>query len=83
VTERPSASVGSLRPAVDGAYLPESRNEIASSVLNLRRFIMKQEPIDEHGANEALPTKAERNYGVLTAGVIALVVVGTAIYWIS
>jgi hypothetical protein len=44
---------------------------------------MKQEPIDEHGANEALPTKAERNYGVLTAGVIALVVVGTAIYWIS
>jgi len=27
---------------------------------------MKQEPIDEHAANEALPTKAERNYGVLT-----------------
>ena len=44
---------------------------------------MKQDPIGEHAASEALPTEAERNYGVLTAGVIALVVVGTAIYWIS
>lgn len=44
---------------------------------------MKQDPIDEHAAREALPTEAERNYGVLTAGVVALVVIGTAIYWIS
>jgi hypothetical protein len=44
---------------------------------------MKQDPIDEHAASEPLPTEAERNYGVLTAGVVALVVVGTAIYWIS
>jgi len=44
---------------------------------------MKQDPINEHAANEALPTETERNYGTLTAGAIALVVVGTAIYWIS
>jgi hypothetical protein len=44
---------------------------------------MKQDPMDEHAANEALPTEAERNYGLLTAGVVALVVVGTAIYWMS
>ena len=44
---------------------------------------MKQDPFDEHAAREALPTEAERNYGALTAGVIALVVVGTAIYWIA
>lgn len=44
---------------------------------------MKQEPIDEHAAREALPTGAERSYGMLTAGVIALAVIGTAIYWIS
>jgi hypothetical protein len=44
---------------------------------------MKQEPFDEHAAREALPTEAERNYGALTAGVIALVVVGTTVYWIS
>jgi len=44
---------------------------------------MKQEPIDEHAASESLPTETERNYGVLTAGIIALVVIGTAVYWIS
>ena len=44
---------------------------------------MKHDPIDEQAAREALPTKTEQNYGTLTAGVIALVVVGTAIYWIS
>ena len=44
---------------------------------------MKHEPIDERPTREALPTETERNYGLLTAGVIALVVVGTAIYWIS
>jgi hypothetical protein len=45
--------------------------------------VMKQDPIDEHAAREALPTEAERNYGVLTAGVVALVVIGTAVYGIS
>ncbi|HMC28490.1 MAG TPA: hypothetical protein VKM56_11925 [Verrucomicrobiae bacterium] len=44
---------------------------------------MKHDPIDEQAAREAPPTKAEQKYGTLTAGVIALVVVGTAIYWIS
>lgn len=44
---------------------------------------MKQDPIDEHAATEARPTEAERNYGVLTAGVVALVVIGTTIYWVS
>jgi hypothetical protein len=44
---------------------------------------MKQEPFDERAAREAQPTEAERNYGALTAGVIALVVVGTTVYWIS
>jgi hypothetical protein len=44
---------------------------------------MKQDPIDEHAAREPLPTETERNYGVLTAGLITLVVVGTALYWIS
>ena len=44
---------------------------------------MKQQPIDEQAAREALPTETKRNFGLPTAGVIALVVVGTAIYWIS
>jgi len=44
---------------------------------------MKHDPIDEHATTEALPTEAERNYGMLTAGVFALVVIGTAVYWIS
>ncbi|CAN7718917.1 hypothetical protein LJR220_007141 [Bradyrhizobium sp. LjRoot220] len=44
---------------------------------------MKQEPIVEQAARETPPTEAELNYGLLTAGAIALMVVGTAIYWIS
>jgi hypothetical protein len=47
------------------------------------RCPMKQDPTDEQAAREALPTEAGRNYGLLTAGVIALVVVGTTIYWVS
>jgi len=39
--------------------------------------------MDEHAAREALPTGTERNYGTLTAGILALVAVGTAIYWLS
>ena len=50
---------------------------------SLRRWLMKHEPIDEQPTREALPTETERNYGLLTAGAIALIVVGTAIYWIS
>jgi hypothetical protein len=30
-----------------------------------------------------MPTETERNYGMLTVGVIALVVVGTTIYLVS
>lgn len=44
---------------------------------------MKQEPVDEHAVSEAPPTETELNFGMLTAGVVAVVVVGTAIYWIS
>jgi hypothetical protein len=44
---------------------------------------MKQDPIDERATSEALPTEAERNYGMLTAGVLALVAIGTAVYWMS
>jgi hypothetical protein len=44
---------------------------------------MKHDPIDEHTARERPPTQAQRNYGMLTAGAIALVVLGTAIYWVS
>ena len=44
---------------------------------------MKQDSIDEHAVIEALPTEAERKYGELIAGVIALVVIGTAIYWVA
>ncbi|WP_283815965.1 MULTISPECIES: hypothetical protein [unclassified Bradyrhizobium] len=44
---------------------------------------MKHDLIHEDAAREALPTEAERNYGMLTAGVMALVAVGMAIYWIA
>jgi hypothetical protein len=33
---------------------------------------MEKDPIDEHAAREAQPAEAERNYGILAAGVIAL-----------
>jgi hypothetical protein len=33
---------------------------------------MKQQPIDEQAAREALPTETKRNFGLPTAGVIAL-----------
>ncbi|WOH47734.1 hypothetical protein [Bradyrhizobium sp. sBnM-33] len=44
---------------------------------------MKQDPAEENAAREDLPTKSERKLGALVAGAIALVVVGTAIYWIA
>jgi hypothetical protein len=44
---------------------------------------MKQVPVNEHAVGEELPTETERNYGILTAGVIALVVIGTTIYLVS
>lgn len=45
-------------------------------------MLMKKEPVDEHAAREVPPTETERNFGVLVAGLVGLVAVGTAIYWI-
>jgi hypothetical protein len=44
---------------------------------------MKHDLIHEDAVREALPSEAERNYGMLAAGVMALVAVGMAIYWIA
>jgi hypothetical protein len=44
---------------------------------------MTHDPSVDHSLREEPPNEPERNAGMLTAGVIALVVVGTAIYWIS
>lgn len=44
---------------------------------------MKQDQVNEHAVWEELPTETERNYGMLTAGVIALVVIGTTIFLVS
>jgi hypothetical protein len=44
---------------------------------------MKHDPAIDHTLNEEPPRESERNLGVLTAGVIALVVMGTAIYWVA
>jgi len=35
----------------------------------------------DHTLREEPPTETERNLGLMTAGVIALVVIGTALYW--
>jgi hypothetical protein len=43
---------------------------------------MKQESID-HTLREQPAGETERNYGMVTAGAIALVAIGTAIYWIA
>jgi hypothetical protein len=43
---------------------------------------MKQESID-HTLREQPPSEAQRNYGMLTTGVIALIAIGTTIYWIA
>jgi hypothetical protein len=43
---------------------------------------MKHDQVD-HSVKEQGPTETQRNYGMLTAGVIALLAVGTAIYWVS
>jgi hypothetical protein len=44
---------------------------------------MKHEPSVDHTLEEEQPTETERKAGMLTAGIIALLVVGTAIYWIT
>jgi hypothetical protein len=44
---------------------------------------MKHDPTDEHTVREQPPTEAQRNYGMLTTGTIALLVLGTALYWVS
>jgi hypothetical protein len=44
---------------------------------------MEQDPVNEDAVREETPTELERNYGMLTAGVITLVVLGTTIYLVS
>jgi hypothetical protein len=44
---------------------------------------MKHDPPTEHTLREEPPTETDRTVGMLTAGVIALVVIGTTIYWIA
>jgi hypothetical protein len=44
---------------------------------------MKHDPSVDHTLREEPPTETERNLGMLTAGVIALFVLGTTAYWIS
>jgi hypothetical protein len=44
---------------------------------------MKRDPSGDHTLKEEPPSETERNTGVLTAGVIALVVMATAIYWVT
>jgi hypothetical protein len=44
---------------------------------------MKHDTSVDHTLREEPPNETERNAGMLTAGVIALVVVGTAIYWMA
>jgi hypothetical protein len=43
---------------------------------------MKQDSVD-HTLREQPTSESQRNYGMLTADVIALVAIGTAIYWIA
>jgi len=42
---------------------------------------MKHDSSIDHTLREEPPTETERSLGLITAGVIALVVMGTAIYW--
>ncbi|WP_256379160.1 MULTISPECIES: hypothetical protein [unclassified Bradyrhizobium] len=44
---------------------------------------MEHDPSVDHTLQEAPPTETERKMGMLTTGVIALLVVGTAIYWMA
>jgi hypothetical protein len=44
---------------------------------------MEHDPSVDHTLQEEPPTETELNIGMLTTGVIALLVVGTAIYWIA
>jgi hypothetical protein len=44
---------------------------------------MKQDSSLDHTLREQPPGETERKVGILTAGVIALVVLGTTIYWVS
>jgi hypothetical protein len=43
---------------------------------------MKAYSVD-HTLREQPPSEAQRNYGMLTAGVVALIAIGTTIYWIA
>jgi hypothetical protein len=44
---------------------------------------MKQDPVNEHAVGEQPPTETERSYGILTAGILALIAIGTTIYLVS
>ena len=43
---------------------------------------MKQDTAD-HMVRERPPADAQRNYGMLTAGVLVIAAIGTAIYWVA
>ena len=44
---------------------------------------MEQDPVNEDAVREEIPTETERNYGMLTTGVIVLVALGAAVYLVS
>ena len=83
LTKRARELIPSLFLLVDQLRIWVPRNETATPVLNQERCCMKKELADENAAREGLPTTSERKLGTVTAGVIALVIVGTAIYWIA
>ncbi|SDN65993.1 hypothetical protein [Afipia sp. GAS231] len=44
---------------------------------------MKHGPVIDHTLIEQPPSESERSRGILTTGVIALVAIGIAIYWMT
>lgn len=44
---------------------------------------MTHDPSLDHTLDEEPPTEMERSFGVLTAGMIALLAMATAIYWVA
>jgi len=44
---------------------------------------MTHDPFVDHTLREEPPNETERNLGVLTAGILTLVAVATAIYWVA
>jgi hypothetical protein len=56
--------------------------ESARGISRNKRCLMKAHSVD-HTLREQPPSEAQRHYGILTAGVIALIAIGTTIYWIA